>query len=158
MSGDLLRVFLAAMTPLGELRLSIPLGVWGLGLSWPQVLAVSLVGNMVPVVPLVFGLDRLATLLTRVPNPLGRLLTWRTERLRATQSARFQRYGALALAIFVGVPLPLTGAWTGALAAWVFKIPARLALPSIGAGVLLAGAIVTSIVVAGLRIGILLAA
>ena len=73
MTADVLRVFLAAMTPIGELRLSIPLGIWGLDMAWQRVLLLSLTGNMVPVLPLLFGLERASPLLDRLPGPFGRL-------------------------------------------------------------------------------------
>ena len=157
MNSDLLQVFLAAMTPIGELRLSIPLGILGLELSWRSVFLVSVIGNMVPVLPLLLGLERASGLMVRMPGPLGRFWEWRTERIRSAHSDRIQRYGALALVLIVGIPLPLTGAWTGSLAAWLFEIPFKLALPAITAGVVLAGVTVTAIVLAGVQVGLVLA-
>jgi uncharacterized membrane protein len=157
MDSDLLRVFFAAMLPLGELRLSIPLGVWVLQEPWLLVFLVSFVGNMAPVVPLLLGLERFSRLLDRLPGPVGRIWDWRTERIRTSYSAKIERYGPFALAIFVGIPLPMTGAWSGALAAWLFQVPFRLALPAIALGVLMAGAIVTAVVMAGLQVGFILA-
>ena len=88
---------------------------------------------------------------------MGRLWEWRTERVRSAHADRIRRYGALALILIVAVPLPLTGAWTGSLAAWLFQIPVRVALPAIAAGVVVAGIIVTAVVLAGLQIGLVLA-
>ncbi len=147
------QTLLAAMTPLGELRFSIPLAIYQLNLPWYQALAWSLIGNMVPVFPLIWGMEHGGGRLERSANRLGRLLHRRAERLRATQGRRFQKYGALALAAFVGVPLPFTGAWSGVLAAWVFQIPARQAIPAIALGVLGAGIIVTIVTVTGAAIG-----
>ncbi len=157
MTADMLRVFLAAMTPIGELRLSIPLGIWGLDMAWQRVLLLSLTGNMVPVLPLLFGLERASPLLHRLPGPFGRLWKWRTERIRTNYRERIDRYGIVALVLIVGIPLPFTGAWTGSLVAWMFHVPKRRALPSIAAGVLVAGVVVTGLVQAGVEAGILLA-
>ena len=157
MIGDALRVFLAAMTPIGELRLSIPLGVWVFDMPWPWVLALSLVGNMVPVAPLLLGLRRVSPALDRLPGPLGAFWRWRTERVRTSYADRIDRYGALALVLIVGIPLPFTGAWTGSLAAWLFQVPMRRAVPAIALGVLVAGLIVTGLVVAGVEAGVILA-
>ncbi len=157
MNADLLRVFLSAMTPIGELRLSIPLGILGSDLPWLPVFLVSVAGNMAPVLPLLLGLERVSALLRRLPGPMGRLWEWRTERVRSAHADRIRRYGALALIFIVAVPLPLTGAWTGSLAAWLFQIPVRVALPAIAAGVVMAGIIVTAVVLAGLQIGLVLA-
>ncbi len=145
MLQDWLWVLLAAMTPVGELRLAIPLGIQGLDMPWASVLALSLTGNMVPVFVLVLGLERVSNLLLRSPNPVGHLLDWRSRRLRLTQSERFRRYGPVVLVLFVAIPLPLTGAWTGSLAAWVFQVPPRTAIPIIALGVLIAGIIVTAV-------------
>ena len=144
-----LQVLVAAMVPIGELRLSIPLGVYGLGLPWPQALLLSLVGNMAPVLVVLPLLDRVARLLQLRPNPLGRLLEWRVQRLQAVHAERFLKWGAAALVLFVAVPLPFTGAWTGTLAAWAFRVPYKLAVLFIGVGVLIAGAIVTAATLVG---------
>ena len=156
-TADDLRVFLAAMTPIGELRLSIPLGVWALDMAWQRVLLISLVGNMVPIVPLLFALRRLSPVLDRLPDPLGALWRWRTDRVRAAYADRIDRYGALALILIVGIPLPFTGAWTGCLAAWAFHVPVRRAVPAIALGVAVAGAVVTALVLAGVEASLILA-
>jgi uncharacterized membrane protein len=145
------------MTPIGELRLSIPLGIWVLKMPWYQAFLISLVGNVVPVLFLVPGLERISRWLQAFPNPLGAFLTWRARRLREAHAERFQRYGYAALALFVGVPLPLTGAWTGSLLAWAFQVPWQAAIPVIGTGVLMAGVIVTALTVAGVQASIFLA-
>ena len=154
---DLLLTFVAAMTPIGELRLAIPLGV-SKGVPWSQALPIAVVGNMVPVLLLIPGLDRLSALLLSFPNPLGRVFTWRAERLRQTQTGRFQKYGAIALVVLVAIPLPMTGAWTGSLAAWIFRVPARQAIPLIALGVVIAGLIVTALTVSGGKLADLLLA
>ena len=150
---DSLRTFFAAATPIGELRLAIPLGVYVLNMPWYQVLPLALIGNILPVLVLVPGLERIARLLESFPNPAGRMLRWRADKLRASQVSRFQRYESVALVLLVAIPLPLTGAWTGSLASWVFQIPARKAIPLISLGVLIAGLIVTLVTVLGLEIG-----
>ena len=153
-ASDLISTFLAAMTPVGELRLSIPLAIAVLGMPWQAALGVSLAGNIVPPLVLVPGLDRLSRFLLSFPNPAGALLSWRTERLRRSiQAARFQRYHALALVALVAVPLPMTGAWTGALAAWVFMVPLRRAIPAIAIGLVIAGVVVTLLTLGGIELG-----
>jgi len=147
--GPELSTLLAATTPVGELRLAIPLAVYRYGLPWYQALGWSLVGNLLPVVVLLWALHRVGGFLQSFPNPVGRFLTWRAARLRAAHAGRFQRYGAMALVMFVALPLPFTGAWTGTLAAWAFDIPYRRALPVIALGVLIAGAIVSTLTVTG---------
>ena len=153
--GELSSTFytiLAAMTPIGELRVAIPLGIHQFDMPWYQALGISLVGNMIPVFFWLWALPRAAALITSFPNPAGRLIIWRAESLSTAQGERFRKYGALALVPLVAVPFPLTGAWTGCLAAWVFGIPPRKALPLIGLGVLIAGAIVTILVMSGSKL------
>jgi len=143
------------MAPICELRCAIPLGMGtydlplvgmqGYDLPWYGVLPVAVIGNMVPAVFWLLVLPRLGLILTSFPNPLGRLLIWRSQELRRHNAQRFHRYGALALAIFVAVPLPLTGTWTGCLVAWAFEIPFWRALLSIGLGAAIAGVIVTGL-------------
>ena len=69
------------------------------------------------------------------------------------QGRRFHTYGDMALVLLVAIPLPMTGAWTGSMAAWVFNIPARRAIPLIGLGVVIAGIIVTALTLSGIRLG-----
>lgn len=145
--------FLAAMTPVGELRLAIPLAIFSLDVPWYLALPVALLGNMVPVLVLVPGLQCLSRLILSLPNPAARVLTLYAARLRRVQSRRFQRYGPLALVILVAIPLPMTGAWTGSLAAWVFGIPVRQAISLIALGVLVAGVIVTILTLSGMELG-----
>jgi uncharacterized membrane protein len=154
---ELLLTFAAAMTPIGELRLAIPLGI-SKGVPWALALPIAMIGNMVPVLLLIPGLDRLSRFLLSFPNPIGRVLTWRVERLRQTHTSRFQRYGAVALVVLVAIPLPMTGAWTGSLAAWIFRVPARQAIPLIAMGVVIAGLIVTALTVSGGKLAELLLA
>ena len=153
---DSLRTILAAMTPIGELRLAIPLAILEMDMRWYQALLLALAGNMIPPLFLVPGLEPAYRLFQRFPGPLGRalnrLFTWRVDRLRTAWSGRFRRYGPAALVILVAIPLPLTGAWTGSLAAWVFQIPPKRALPLIALGVLIAGVVVTAVTVSGTQI------
>ena len=135
------------MTPIGELRASIPWGIIHLGQPWYLAFILSLIGNVIPALVLPWVLGRLASLLLSFPNPLGRILAWRTARLHTKYRERVERYGAWSLVPFVAIPLPFTGVWTGILAAWVFEIPPKRAIPFLCLGVLIAGIIVTILTV-----------
>ena len=150
---DLLVTFVAAMTPIGELRLAIPLAIYTYDVAWYVALPIAIVGNMVPVLILIPGLNRLSRVLSSFPNPAGKLLAWQENRLRRLQSRRFERYGDLALVILVAIPLPMTGAWTGSLAAWIFRIPPRRAVMLIALGVFIASLIVTVVTLSGIELG-----
>ena len=149
---DILTTFIAAMTQIGELRLAIPLAIYPREVPWYIALPVAIVGNMIPVLILVPSLNRISKMLLSFRNPAGSLLKWQTKRLQSAHSLRFQKYGAMALIILVAIPLPMTGAWTGSLAAWVFQIPPIQAVILIGLGVLIAGIIVTILTLSGIEI------
>lgn len=151
--SHVLLTFAAAMTPVGELRLAIPLALLTYDLDWYVALPVAALGNMVPVLILVPGLRRISAILLSFPNPAGRLLLWQQERVRRVQGPRFERYGSLALIILVAIPLPMTGAWTGSLASWVFGIPPHRAIPLIAIGVAIAGVVVTAVALSGIGLG-----
>ena len=150
---EFLKVFFAAMTPVGELRFSIPLGIYTLDMPWYQVLPISIVGNIIPVLFIIPGLHIAAALLHKYPTFLTRMLDWRTQSLLRMYDRRFAKYGATFLVVLVAIPLPITGAWTGSLAAWAFGIPARKAIPFIALGVVIAGVIVTVLTITGIKIG-----
>ena len=157
---DYLFTFLWSMAPVCELRCSIPLamesydlpwvGTQGYNLPWYGVLPVAVTGNLVPALFWLLVLPRLGSFLTSFPNPLGTILKWRSEELRKRNAHRFHRYGVLALTALVAVPFPLTGVWTGCLAAWVFEIPFQRALPPIALGAIIAGSIVTGLTALGI--------
>lgn len=140
--GPELAVLLAGAVPVGELRTAIPLGA-ALGLSPAAAFFWAAVGNLLPVAPLLVALDDLVRWARRFER-LGRFFDWyyrRTER----KSAQVARLGALGLFLFVAIPLPMTGAYSGCVAASIFRIPFRLAFPAIAGGVLAAGVIVMAL-------------
>ena len=143
---DILFTVLWAMTPVGELRVAIPLAIKTYDMVWYQAFGWALLGNMVPVVILLPGLNRASRLLTVFPSPLGRFVLWRAEQLRRGRQKAFERWGPLGLVPLVAIPLPLTGAWTGCLASWALGIPPRRAFLPIALGVLIAAVIVTALV------------
>ena len=122
-----------AAVPVVELRGAIPFGL-AFGLPADLVFLLAVVGNMLP-----------------MPFRLLRQRPWWGEKIdrlesRAHLKGRMVRkYRILGLIILVAIPLPGTGAWTGALVATIFRIPIRKALPALLIGVLIAGAIVTAV-------------
>lgn len=142
-SAPILATFLAAMTPVGELRLAIPFALAKLGLNPFEAYAVSVAGNLVPVVFLLLFLEAASLFLITRSKTFERFFSWLFERTRKRIGQRYELYGYLALVIFVAIPLPMTGAWTGSAAAYLLGIPFWRALGLIGAGVAIAGIIVT---------------
>ena len=151
MSDELLTL-LAAMTPVGELRAAIPLGILTFGLAWPLVFAVSVAGNVLPIPFLVYGLRTVGRRVQRMENVLGAALRWWTVRVERRWAGLVRRYGILAIALIVAIPLPFTGAWTGSIAVWVFGMPPVRGLLAIATGVLIAGVVVTALTLAGVEL------
>lgn len=147
--GKLAMTFFMAMVPVVELRGAIPLGV-AAGLP-PAVAAVTaMAGNLTPV-PCILLLLRRVFALMRKSAWLGPKVD-RLERRAHLKGRRVRKYRTLGLVLLVAIPLPGTGAWTGALVADVLDIRMRTALPAIAAGVVIAGCITTAVTcgVAGL--------
>ena len=139
-----LLVFFISMVPVIELRGAIPVGL-GLGLEVLPTYLVCVVGNMLPV-PVIYLFAR-KFLIWGCDKPLiGKICKFfivKGEKAGRALEAKAGRGLTIALLLFVGIPLPGTGAWTGALVAALLDIRMRHAVPAIFLGVLIAGAIVT---------------
>lgn len=141
--GKYLATFIISMIPVIELRGAIPIGV-GLGLTHIEAMAISIIGNMLPVPFIILFIRPIFKWMTRKSEKLGRL----AQKLEAKAEGkwdRIHRFQFFALTLFVAIPLPGTGAWTGALIAAVMNMRLRNALPSILLGVLIAGVLVTGL-------------
>ena len=143
--------FVIAMLPIVELRGAIPWALTIGALEWPRAYMLSVLGNMIPVVPLLLFLGPVSAALRHI-TLFDRFFNWLFARTRR-RSLAFQRYGALGLALFVAIPLPITGAWTGSAAAFLLGIPFRTAFPFIALGVCVAGVVVTAAVLGGVSLG-----
>lgn len=141
-----LLTFAAAMVPVLELRGAIPLGA-AAGLPLGEAAAIAVAGNLVPV-PLVMLLARRVANWLRGTRFFGPKIDW-LERRAHLKGRLVRKYRLLGLVILVGIPLPGTGAWTGALVASVLDIRMRHALPAILLGLILAAAI-TSLLTMGI--------
>jgi uncharacterized membrane protein len=137
-----LAVMIISMLPIFELRGGIPAGV-ALGMPTWQVVIFAVIGNMLPIPFLLWFLGPFSSWLSRHSRIMERFFDWLFARTRRRVSKSFERWEELALTLFVAIPLPITGAWTGAVAAFVFGIPNRIALPFIFLGVLIAAGVVT---------------
>ncbi len=138
---DWFSVILVAAMPISELRGAIPVAImYGFDPFTAYVLAV--IGNLIPVVPLLLWLKPVSNELRRYKS-WDKFFDWLFTRTHHRHSDYFEKYGAIALSLFVAIPLPVTGAWTGCAAAFVFGIKLRHSLPAIFLGVLIAGLIVT---------------
>ncbi len=138
-------VVLAAL-PISELRGAIPLAL-AMGFSPMKAYALSFAGNLIPVIPLLFFLQPISEKLRHI-KLFEKFFDWLFERTRR-KATLIEKFEALGLILFVAIPLPITGAWTGCVAATLFKIRFRYALIAIICGVAIAGVVVMGLSLAG---------
>ncbi len=129
-------VFLLGMAPISEARGAIIMGI-SLGLNPMMVFLLGLIANIL-VIPILFYFLKVARL-----NDLAlKLFGARTMKKIEKNRKKFEVFGELALILFVAIPLPMTGAWTGVLIAHILKFNKRRSFAVISAGVLIASLIV----------------
>ena len=140
---DILLTFLVAMVPVVELRGAIPFGVVrGLNL-WTAIVA-SMLGNLIPVPFIILFIRKIfAWMRAHMPKLDGLVL--RMEKKAEKNRAAVEKYAFWGLVILVAIPLPGTGAWTGALVAAMMEMRLKRAFPAIAIGVAIAGVIVSVI-------------
>ena len=142
-AGELFYTFLIAMLPVVELRGAIPVGVGMLGRSaLPSVYLAAVLGNMLPVPFIIVYIRRIFQWLRRRSRRLDGLVTL-LETKAHLKGRMVTRYKYLGLCILVAIPLPGTGAWTGALVAAFLDMRLRSAVPAIFLGVVIAGILVS---------------
>lgn len=138
--GETLLTMLISMLPVVELRGGLPAGV-AMGLPIPVAFIASLVGNMIPV-PFIILFVRPLFKWVRIHIPKLEGFISRLEARAEAKSADVLRYQTWGLLIFVAIPLPGTGAWTGSLIAAMLDMRVKEAFPPIALGVVTAGIIV----------------
>ena len=106
------------MLPITELRLSIPLGVVCYDLNWISVYLIAVLGNFLVCVPIIYFFSYLEPILRR--NRYANFILKRVFSKTRTKSKIINSYKYYGIILFVGLPLPFTGAWTGALASYLF--------------------------------------
>ena len=143
-------VFILSMLPISELRGAIPYGIESHMPLW-QVLVISIVGNMLPVPFILLFLKPVEKFLRRwkfFDKLLDKIFQHTKNRTRKS----IERWEAIALILFVAVPLPVTGAWTGSLAAYLFALDFKKSVLCIFIGVLIAAFIVTTAWIFGIKL------
>lgn len=136
--------FFISMIPVAELRVSIPVAIEVYKINPLTATIISIIGNMVPITFILLIIPKIHTWLLK-QKVIGEIFGFFLNRAENRFKKDFEKWGLIALAFFVGIPLPMTGAWTGALAAFIFNIPFKKSWPTIFAGVIMAGIIVVSI-------------
>lgn len=136
------RVFIVSMIPLIELRGAIPLGM-AYGLNWVENFCVAVAGNLLPV-PFVISFIRHVFEWMKEKNIFADLVKKYEERVMK-KAEMVMKYSVIGLVLVVSIPLPGTGAWTGAVLAALLNMRLRYALPAITLGVIIAGFLVSGI-------------
>ncbi len=143
---DWLITLVAAALPVSEVRGAIPLAIGVYGYAPWQAYILSVFGNLLPIIPLLLFLGPVSDYLRRFGWG-DQFFSWLFARTRRKYIQDHENFGLTALAIFVAIPLPMTGAWSGCAIAFLLGFRFWPAFAAIAAGVLLAGVIVTTAVV-----------
>lgn len=138
---DWLVTIIISMMPFVELRLSLPLAIAYYNMDWRLAFTIAVIGNVIPVPFIMLFLGKIERWLRKYrwwEKKMDKFFDY--TRRRATTSIK--RYEVIGLWLYVAIPLPVTGAWTGALIAYLFDLNIKRSFYSITAGVLTAGLIV----------------
>jgi uncharacterized membrane protein len=140
---------LLAGLPISELRGAIPFAIYQ-GVPWyfAYIFAVFINALVAPVCWLF--LSTLHKLFLKM-NWYQRFFNRFVERARLKLHEKVEKWGWLGITIFVAIPLPATGAWTGTLGAWILGLSKRRTMPAVILGVIISGAIVTTVVILGVN-------
>lgn len=132
-------VFIISMIPILELRGSL-LAAGFLKMNFLSTFIIAVIGNMLPIPFILFFIDKIFDFLKKT-----RLKNWviKMENKALSKSEQIEKYGKWGLLLFVGIPLPGTGAWTGTLIAALLRMKKKEALPFIFLGVIMAGLIMS---------------
>ena len=150
MTGTYLLTILLGLLPISELRGAIPYAYFNGVPLWLSAVIGILSNALVPFIGFTF-LGSLHKLLDKWPF-YHRLFEKTVARARGKVGEKVHKYGLLGLMLFVAIPLPITGAWTGTLGAWVMGLNPKKCMPFILLGVLISGIIVTTVIFTGSEI------
>jgi uncharacterized membrane protein len=139
--SEILTVIGSAALPILELRASIPIATVRYHFSWYYAYLFSIIGNLLPVPCILKFLDAIISLLSKI-RFMEKLIQWFLSRTRR-RGKIVERYERVGLTLFVAIPLPVTGAWTGSILAVIMGLKFKHSMISIFLGVLIAGVIVT---------------
>ena len=146
LSKELVVLIISAL-PIFELRGAIPVAITVFHFPWYYALPLAIIGNLLPVPVILLFLNTISKWLSRI-GLFARFFHWLFEHTRR-RGKIVERYGRIGLALFVAIPLPVTGAWTGSLAAVLFGLKFKHAFLSIFIGVCIAGIIITCLSLLG---------
>ena len=139
----LIITFLVSMVPIIELRGGVPIAT-GMGVEWYIALPIAIIGNIIPVPFIIIFIKKIFAWMSKREGFLARIVV-KMEQKAYSKKDTIEKYGPWGLWIFVAIPLPGTGAWTGALIAAMMGISLKKAFPAIAVGVVTAGVVMSFI-------------
>ena len=145
-SEELIVVIIAAL-PVVELRGALPVAINLFHMPWYWAFCLSVIGSLLPVPILLLFFESITKVISKVEIG-NRLVNWVLKRTRRHGEV-IEKYERIGLILFVAIPLPVTGAWTGSIAAFLLGIKFNYAFLSIFCGLIIAGAIVTCLCLLG---------
>lgn len=134
-------IFFISMLPFFELRFSIPYGILN-NIPWQETFIIAVAGNFLPIIPLLLLLEKVLNFLNRFVI-FEKFYSYVMEKTHKNKGI-VEKYGRLGLFIFVAIPLPGSGVYTGSAIAMLLGMRKRESLPSLTLGMLVAGVLVTS--------------
>jgi len=137
--------FWLSMIPVTELRAAIPIALGIYKLSIHETIFFAVVGDIIPAFFILFGFEKLTYFLSKKFNRYKKIQDWFFDRTRRKFEKKYHKYGFLGLMLFVSIPLPGTGVWTGSLAAFLFGFEKKRALLFIFFGAIISAILVTLI-------------
>ncbi|MBU4360401.1 small multi-drug export protein [Patescibacteria group bacterium] len=137
-----IKTLLASMVPVTELRVALPVALLSYKMSIVPAYVLSVIGNIIPVFLLLLFWKYFVKFLMQNSKTCEKFFNWLFERTRKKFEGKYQKWGKLALVLFVAIPLPITGAWTGSVAAWLFNFKYWESILLIFLGVCISGVIV----------------
>ena len=147
-----LATLIIAMLPVAENRVSVPLALGAYHLPVWQALLFSVMGSVLAAAFVVYGLHLFYRRLQGHLGIIDKLLQKIFDRTERKFMQKYQRWGEIALLVFVAVPLPMTGAWTGALIAFLLGVPIRHSWPYLLGGVIISALITLAVTMGAIRI------
>jgi len=130
-------IFFTSMIPWWESRYAIPMSMLYFNWEWWQALPIAVIGNMLPI-PFILLFFHMVEKFLRNYKFWTKIMDWLFERTRRRANSKIRKYEYFGLILFVAIPLPFTGAWTGALIAYLFDLKFTKSIITIFIGVLIA--------------------
>lgn len=140
-------IFFTSMIPWLESRYAIPMAMIYFNWPWYQAMPIAIIANILPI-PFVLLFFRHAEGFLRNYKSWSKLMDWLFAKTRKRADAKVKRYEHIALLLFVAVPLPFTGAWTGSLIAYLFDLKFTKSIITIFIGIVIAASIMIALTLA----------